>query len=173
MNLKVTVVDCNSGKSDDWLSIPGVSEEINEILNEIEYGKTEEYLNSLENGTTYKIMHTGGNSGEFNDIYTVVSATPADISKDVEIIVDKVVYDEKQSDDWWKVKGLNWNIQDELNKFNGPDMLKNIEKYLNDIDNGIAYKVIKNSNGLNKDWIQIVGPSFLVISAKEKERVRV
>ncbi len=79
VDINVFKITTCMGKSNDWTIIPGITEDIAEILNRIGYGiiqsqgSVEDYLNCLQTGYAYKIVQTKNDSGDYIEEFVVVA----------------------------------------------------------------------------------------------------
>ncbi len=79
--VNTTEITRGMGQTQDWVNVPGITQEIADVLNAIGYGTIknlgtcEEYLNSLNNGYTYKMvsLYVFDDGGGMIDRYMIIS----------------------------------------------------------------------------------------------------
>lgn len=74
--ISIYYLETSIGRSEKWSSIPGVTKENENILNNIGYGTVKginfcHYLNSLNNGYVYGVILISSNYYEYTDKYVV------------------------------------------------------------------------------------------------------
>ena len=88
LGITQTNIDCSEGKSNQWISVPGLTGHDQEILNQIGCGtikgySEQAYLDFKKNGYTYIVEHISS-SGDFTSWLRVTSVQTAiiDLVKD-------------------------------------------------------------------------------------------
>lgn len=79
IDINVSCITTDMGRSNFWINVPGVTEEIAKMLNRIGYGAItskgsfEDYLNSLQTGYAYKVIQTKYDKGDFIEEFIVIA----------------------------------------------------------------------------------------------------